>query len=36
MGAAAVHALDLAARTDRSVHDIGPDRLRERLAGNLG
>jgi hypothetical protein len=40
MGAAAAHALDLAAGGaadgDGSVHDIDLGRLRERLAANLG
>lgn len=39
MGAAAAHALDLAAAAaggDGSVHDIDLGRLRERLAANLG
>jgi len=36
MGAAAAHALDLAARAkDRSVHDVDTERLRARLAENL-
>jgi 2-polyprenyl-6-methoxyphenol hydroxylase-like FAD-dependent oxidoreductase len=35
MGAAAAHALDLAARTGGSVHDVDPDHLGERLAANL-
>jgi FAD dependent oxidoreductase len=35
MGAAAAHALDLAA-IDGSVHDLDIGRLRERLAANLG
>ena len=34
MGAAAAHALDLARTT--SVHDVDLDKLRERLAANLG
>jgi len=38
MGAAAAHALDLAAASgpDGSVHDIDLERLRSRLAANLG
>jgi hypothetical protein len=36
MGAAAAHALDLAARYQTSVHDIETALLRERLAPNLG
>jgi len=36
MGAAAAHALDLAARNQVSVHDVGLDQLHERLAANLG
>jgi FAD dependent oxidoreductase len=36
MGAAAAHALDLAARGTGSVHDIDVGRLRGRLAANLG
>ena len=35
MGAAAAHALDLAAAGSGSVHDIDIGRLRERLAANL-
>ena len=35
MGAAAAHALDLAAREQASVHDVDLSRLRERLAANL-
>jgi hypothetical protein len=35
MGAAAAHALDLAARSGASVHDVDPDQLAERLAANL-
>ncbi|MBV9383263.1 MAG: FAD-dependent oxidoreductase [Streptosporangiaceae bacterium] len=35
MGAAAAHALDLAAGKDGSVHDIDPGRLHQRLAPNL-
>jgi hypothetical protein len=34
VGAAAAHALDLAG--GGSTHDVDPDRLRERLAPNLG
>jgi hypothetical protein len=36
MGAGAAHALDLAARTKASVHDVDTDRLHERLAANVG
>ena len=36
MGAAAAHALDLAARYGTSVHDVDIALLRERLAANLG
>lgn len=35
MGAAAAHALDLAARSNASVHDVDLDQLRNRLAANL-
>jgi hypothetical protein len=35
MGAAAAHALDLAAREQGSVHDVDPSRLHDRLAANL-
>jgi hypothetical protein len=35
MGAAAAHALDLAARTGGSVHDVDVDHLGDRLAPNL-
>jgi hypothetical protein len=35
MGAAAAHALDLAAQSKGSVHDVDPDQLRERLSANL-
>ena len=35
MGAAAAHALDLAAQAQVSVHDVDLDRLRQRLAANL-
>jgi FAD dependent oxidoreductase len=36
MGAAAAHALDLAAQARGSVHDIDLERLRQRLAANIG
>ena len=35
MGAAAAHALNLAAQAQVSVHDVDLDRLRQRLAANL-
>ncbi len=35
MGAAAAHAMDLAARERGSVHDVDLGRLREWLAANL-
>ncbi len=35
MGAAAAHALDLAAGSNGSVHDVDLDQLRDRLAANL-
>jgi len=35
MGAGAAHALDLAARNQVSVHDVGLDQLHERLAANV-
>jgi FAD-dependent oxidoreductase family protein len=36
MGAGAAHALDLAARTQASVHDVDVGQLHQRLAANLG
>jgi hypothetical protein len=36
MGAAAAHALDLAARARGGVHDIDLERLHQRLAANIG
>ena len=36
MGAAAAHALDLAAQAQVSVHDVDLGKLRERLVANLG
>jgi FAD-dependent oxidoreductase family protein len=36
MGAAAAHALDLASQARGSVHDIDLERLRQRLAANIG
>jgi hypothetical protein len=36
MGAAAARALDLAAQARGSVHDIDLERLRQRLAANIG
>ena len=35
MGAAAAHALDLAAQARDSVHHVDLDKLRQRLAANL-